>query len=117
MAADCIQDALRIANLYEFVGKDFWICFASKAHRSRKYAAVNGWEVVWQRPSRAVVGMLVWHVDSKKKEMNLVPELSLPYDIPLIQTQLSEDSKDVIASVAKAGQNSGSVMLCRDIII
>lgn len=117
MAQDCVQDALRIANLYEFVGKDFWICFASKPHQGRKYAAVNGWEVVWQRPSKPVVGMLVWHVDHKKKEMNIVPELSLPYDIPLIETELSRDSRDVVPSVAMAGKNSGSVMLCRDLII
>lgn len=117
MAQDCVQDALRIANNYEFVGKDFWICFASKPHQARKYAAVNGWEVVWQKPAAPVVGMLVWHVDSKKKEMNIVPELCLPYDIPLLESELSTSSKDIIPSVAKAGKDSGSVMLCRDIII
>lgn len=117
MAYDCVQDALKIANLYEHVGKDFWICFASKPHRTRKYAAVNGWEVVWQRPKEAVVGMLVWYVDSRKKEMNIVPELSLPYDIPLIESELSTDPRDVVPSVAIAGRDSGSVLVCRDLII
>lgn len=117
MAQDCVKDALRIANLYEHVGHDFWICFASKPERAKKYQTKNGWEVVWQRPKEAVVGMLVWHVDVKSKQMNIVPELSLPYDIPLIESELSTDPKDVMASIAIAGKNSGSVLVCKNLII
>ena len=111
MAKDCVKDALRLANLYEHVGEDFWICFASKPHQVREKALVHGWEVVWKKPSRPVPGMLVWHVDSKKKEMTLDPRLSLPYDIPLFEDELSTDKKDIVESVAKTGEQSGVILL------
>lgn len=113
MAADCVQDALRIANLYEFVGSDFWICFAAKGHQADAHKIVQGWEVVWKRPPVAVPGMLVFHVDSKKKEMNLDRQRSLPYDVPLDEKELSTSSKDVTPELALAAQSApqGSVLL------
>lgn len=111
MARDCVRDALRIANLYEHLGVDFWICFASKPHTQRKNTAVHGWEVVFRRPPRAIPGMLVFHVDVKKKDMNIVPELSLPYDVPLDEAELSTNSKDVSASIAETAKKSGSILL------
>jgi len=111
MARDCVADALRIANLYEFLEVDFWICFASKAHQSIPNACVHGWEVVFQRPSRPVPGMLVWYVNIKKQEMTLEKSLSLPYDIPLDESQLSTNSKDCHASLAETAEKSGSILL------
>jgi hypothetical protein len=111
MAADCVQDALRIANLYEHVGKDFWILFASKAHQQHKNAFVNGWEVVWSRPQIPIPGILVWHVSQKTKQMTIDSKLSLPYDIPLDRVKLSEKSEDLCPELAQTAQKSGSILL------
>ena len=111
MAADCVQDALRIANLYEHVGKDFWICFASKADRTRENAFKHGWEVVWQRPPIPIPGMLVFHVDVKKKDMTLDAARSLPYDIPLDGVLLSEKPEDANYALAGVAKKSGSILL------
>lgn len=111
MAADCVQDALRIANNYEHVGEDFWILFASKAHQSQKNAFVNGWEVVWTRPLIPIPGILVWHVSQRTKQMTLDSKLSLPYDIPLDGVKLSESSKDFSPELADTAKKSGSILL------
>lgn len=111
MAQDCLQDALRIANLYEFVGKDFWIMFAAKPDQRRDKAAIMGWEVTFTKPQAPIPGVLVWHVDSKKKEMNLDTKLSLPYDIPLFEGELSTSSKDIVPSLAETAKKSGSILL------
>jgi len=111
MARDCVQDALRLANLYEHVGEDFWICFASKPHTQKKNALVHGWEVVFKRPAIPVPGMLVWHVDQKKKQMNLDTKLSMPYDIPLEEELLSTKGEDVVATLGETAKASGSVLL------
>lgn len=111
MAQDCVKDALRIANLYEHVGEDFWILFASKAHQSRPNAFVNGWEVTFKRPPIPIPGILVFHVDQKTKQMNLDSKLSLPYDIPLDGVLLSESSRDVCPELASTAKKSGSILL------
>lgn len=111
MARDCLQDALRLANLYEHVGEDFWICFASKPHQAKQNALVHGWEVVFSRPAIPVPGMLVWYVDQKKKEMALDTKLSMPYDIPLEEALLSERSGDVVDTLGETAKASGSVLL------
>lgn len=111
MARDCVEDALRMANLYEHVGEDFWICFASKPHRHHKTAVVNGWQVVWNRPQAPIPGMLVWFVNSKTKEMTIDSQLSLPYDIPLDGVELSDNSRDFTKSVADTAKKSGSILL------
>lgn len=111
MARDCVQDALRLANLYEHVGEDFWICFASKAHATIPNACVHGWEVVFARPPCAIPGMLVWYVNHKTKEMTLDPTLSLPYDVPLDESQLSTNPKDFTPSLAETAKKSNSILL------
>lgn len=111
MAQDCVQDALRMANLYEHVGEDFWILFASKPHTLRERTLVHGWEVVWSRPALPIPGVLVWHVDSKKKEMTLDTRLSLPYDVPLDGVPLSEQRGDMTESLAETAKRSGSILL------
>lgn len=111
MARDCVEDALRIANTYAHVGEDFWICFASKPHQSIPNALVHGWEVVWKRPTEPVPGMLVWHVDAKKRDMTLDVERSMPYDIPLEAEILSTKSKDVIPTLGHTAKKSGVILL------
>lgn len=111
MAADCMIDALRIANNYAFVKKDFWICFASKPHVNERNKLIHGWEVVWQRPPVAVPGMLVFHVDIKNQNLTIDSERSLPYDIPLDETLLSTKSGDFIPELATTAKKSGSILL------
>lgn len=111
MARDCMEDALKIANLYEHVGEDFWILFASKAHQSIPNAFVHGWEVTFSKPPIPILGVLVFHVNQKTKSMTLDTKLSLPYDVPLAGVKLSESSKDVSPELANTAKRSGSILL------
>lgn len=111
MARDCVQDALKIANLYEHLDVDFWVCFAAKPHTQHSTAIVCGWEVIFNKPAKAIPGVLIWHVDHKTKSMTLDTSLSLPYDIPLDERELSESSKDVTPTLGKAAEQSGAVLL------
>ncbi len=112
MSKDCWEDANRLAEMYsEKLEGDFWILFAAKPHVNQPNALVMGWEVIAKRPPKAMVGVMVFKWCSADKRLEVETDLSLPFDVPLSETELSSDSKDVIASVARSAQKSGSILL------
>jgi hypothetical protein len=112
MAQDCWGDANRLAEMYaEKLSSDFWILFAAKPHQSHENALVMGWEVIAKRPPRAMVGVMVFKWNHEDKRLTVEADLSLPFDVPLSETELSQDSKDIIASVGQAAKKSGSILL------
>lgn len=112
MAFDCWQDANRLADNYAKVMKrDFWILFAAKPHVKQDNAVVMGWEVVAKRPPVGMVGVIVFKWSHKDQRLMVEIDLSLPYDVPISEAEMSKESCDVIATVAEAGKKSGSIFL------
>jgi hypothetical protein len=108
MAYDCWLDAQRLSEKYRHIPSDHWVCFAAKPHTAKKNCIVMGWEVVFKRPSRPVVGMLVFHWDRIKKHFSVDERRSLPYDIPLSEDELSGE---LVPSLAKTAEESGAILL------
>lgn len=112
MARDCWADAHRMAELYsKTMQRDFWVIFAAKPHVHHKNAVVMGWEVLAKRPPRAMVGVMVFKWSEKDKQLSVEPDLCLPYDVPISESEMSKDSKDLIPSVAQAAEKSNSILL------
>lgn len=112
MARDCWADANRLAALYsKTLDHDFWILYAAKPHVQHKQAVVAGWEVIAKRPPRAMVGVLVFKWSKADQELSVEVDLSLPYDIPLSDSELSEKSQDSFVSLSDSAKKSGSILL------
>lgn len=112
MASDCWTDANRLAEKYaKSLKHDFWILYAAKPHVKNKNAIVAGWEVIAKRPPEAMVGVLVFKWDHIEKRLTIEQDLSLPYDIPISEAEMSKNAKDVIVSVGQAAKKSGSILL------
>lgn len=112
MAADCWSDANRMANLYaKKLGRDFWVLFAAKPHVKQKNALVMGWEVIAKRPSQGMVGVMVFHWSHKDQKLSVDTQLSLPFDVPLSEVELSTSAKDFVPTLHSAAKNSGSILL------
>lgn len=112
MAADCWSDAQRLAELYsKHLKHDFWVMYAAKPHVKDPNAIVAGWEVIVKRPPRAMVGVLVFKWDFREQRLKVEPDLCLPYDVPISDTEMSSSEKDFVPSVEQAAKKSGSILL------
>lgn len=112
MAKDCWTDANRLAEKYaEKLEGDFWVLFAAKPHVNQANALVMGWEVIAKRPPQAMVGVMVFKWNSADKNLEVETDLSLPYDVPLSEGELSQRKEDVIVTVGQAARKSGSILL------
>lgn len=112
MAFDCWNDAQTLAEKYaDKLNRDFWVLFAAKPHASISNGIVAGWEVIGARPPSAMVGVLVFKWVHAEKRLIVEQDLSLPYDVPLSELELSTSSKDVVPTIARAAQKSGSIFL------
>ena len=112
MARDCWTDAQRLAENYaKTLNRDFWVLYAAKQHVENHNMAIAGWEVIAKRPPQAMVGVLVFKWDHAERRLVVEPDLCLPYDVPLSETELSTKSEDVVPSIAKAAEKSGSILL------
>jgi len=112
MAADCWADANRLAEKYaKRMNRDFWIMFAGKPHVRQHNAIVMGWEVIAKRPPSGMVGVLVFKWNNHDKRLEVDTELSLPYDVPISDAEMSRRDEDFTPSIAQAGKRSGSILL------
>ena len=57
------------------------------------------------------LGVLVWYVDNAKGIVEFQSQYSMPYDIPLNPYFLSDDPKDMVASVAETGKKSNLLII------
>lgn len=112
MARDCWEDANRLARLYaDKMQRDFWVLFGAKPHVFQKNALVMGWEVIAKRPPRAMVGVMVFKWSHKDKALSVETDLSLPYDVPISEAEMSRDTKDFVPTVEQAAKQSGSILV------
>lgn len=112
MAGDCWADANRLAEMYaKTLKRDFWVLYAAKPHAHTPNALVAGWEVIAKRPPQAMVGVLVFKWDNKERRLMVDAELSLPYDVPISESEMSTSDKDIIPTIGEAAKKSGSILL------
>lgn len=112
MARDCWEDANRLARLYEKkLNRTFWILYAAKPHVNIKGAIVAGWEVIAKRPPQAMVGVLVFKWCHKDKNLTIEEDLSLPFDVPISEAEMSTSARDFVPSLEIAAKKSGSILL------
>lgn len=112
MASDCWTDAQTLAEKYSKKLKhDFWVLYAAKPHVKIPNAMVAAWDVIAKRPPAAMVGVLVFKWDHKERKLSVDAELSLPYDIPISEAEMSQSKSDVIVTVGEAAKKSGSILL------
>ncbi len=112
MASDCWSDANRLAEMYaKKMNRDFWVLFAAKPHQKMDNGIVMGWEVIAKRPPAAMVGVIVFKWINADKRLIVEADLSLPYDIPLSEMELSDRKEDFVPSLAQAAEKSGSIIL------
>jgi len=112
MARDCWSDANRMAEAYsKKMNCDFWVLFAAKPHVSQANALVMGWEVIAKRPPQAMVGVMVFKWVNEDKRLVVETDLSLPFDVPISEQEMSNRKEDVITTVAEAAKKSGSILL------
>lgn len=112
MARDCWSQAQEIAEMYsKILDHDFWVLYAAKAHVSIPNAIVAGWDVVAKRPPAPILGVLVFKWDKKERKLEVDTRLSMPYDVPLEDDELSKSDKDSFESLESVARKSGSVFL------
>lgn len=112
MARDCWSDANRLAEKYaEKLEGDFWVLFAAKPHVNIPNGLVMGWEVIAKRPPRAMVGVMVFKWCAADKKLEVETDLSLPFDVPISEMEMSQRKEDFIPTVGQAGKKSQSILL------
>ncbi len=112
MARDCWSDANRLAEMYaKKLKHDFWVLYAAKPHVHHKHAVVAGWEVIARKPPQGMVGVLVFKWSHADQSLTVETDISLPYDVPLSETELSTKANDVVPTMAEAAKKSGSILL------
>ena len=110
-----MHKAEAIANEHKDEKRPFYIMCFAKADPNLRGAIVNGmyvsggiretWRWSHARPPK-VIGMLVWYVDNALGKFEIVDELSLPPDIPLDPSLLSDRSEDQYFGVMEQGKKN-----------
>jgi hypothetical protein len=98
-----------IANNLKSEQKPFYIVFAAKQDKSKPGTFRQGFRMYRDRPPK-LIGILVWYVDHTKGVFELVPDLSIPPDVPIDEALLSKDSKDSYAAISEVGQKMGVIL-------
>jgi hypothetical protein len=89
--------------------KPFYVVFAAKSDKARPNVFRQAFKAYYSRPPK-LIGVLVWFVDKAKGLFDLVPELSIPPDVPLDPELLSKSSKDASTRIMEVGQELGVVL-------
>lgn len=102
------------AKAQEFAGKikadkPFYVVFAAKAEKSRPNVFRQTFKAYYEKPPK-LIGILVWFVDRSKGLFDLVPNLSIPPDVPLDPSLLSKDSKDQSGNLMEVGKEMGVLL-------
>jgi hypothetical protein len=106
---DVWRAAEEIANNLKSDTKPFYIVFAAKQDRAKPGAFRQGFRMYRQKPPK-LIGVLVWFVDNSKGIFELVPELSIPPDVPIDESLLSTKSEDASQAIMEVGQKMGVLL-------
>ena len=98
-----------IANNLKNDRAPFYIVFAAKEDRSKPGTFNQGFRMYRDRPPQ-LIGVLVWYVDNAQGIFELVPELSIPPDVPIDPALLSTKSQDASQAIMEVGQSMGVLL-------
>lgn len=101
--------AEEIANTLKSDEKPFYIVFAAKQDKASPGTFRQAFRMYRQKPPK-LIGVLVWYVDNAKGIFRLMPELSIPPDVPIDPSLLSKDSKDSSTAIMEVGQSMGVLL-------
>lgn len=112
MAKDCWEEAQNLALQVDAkVAQDFWLLYVAKGDKFKKHVIRAAWHVTLKRPETAIVGSLAFKWSHKDKRLSVDAGLSLPYDIPLSEAELSKNEKDVFPTLGEAAAKSKAILL------
>jgi hypothetical protein len=106
---DVWAKAEQFANALKNDKKPFFIVYAAKQDKSRPGVFRQSFRSYRQKPPK-IIGLLVWYVDNVKGIFKLVPDLSIPPDVPLDPSLLSTKSEDAFPELMEVGQEMGVLL-------
>lgn len=106
---DVWHKAEDIANNLKNDPKPFYIVYAAKEDKNQPGTFRQAFRMYRQRPPK-LLGILVWYVDNAQGIFQIVPELSIPPDVPLDPLLLSEEKGDMSQSLMEVGQSMGVLL-------
>lgn len=109
LGMDVWRQAEHIANELKSDPKPFYIVYAAKSDKSDPHKIRQAYRMYRQRPPK-LIGVLVWYVDNAQGIFELVPDLSIPPDVPLDESLLSIDRRDYSENIAAVGQKMGILL-------
>ena len=89
--------------------KPFYVVFAAKPEKSRPNVFRQVLKAYYEKPPK-LIGILVWYVDKAKGLFDLVPDLSIPPDVPLDPALLSKDARDMSPALMEVGREMGVLL-------
>lgn len=106
---DVCAKAEEIANSLKSDVKPFYIVFSAKEDRYKPGLFRQAFKCYRERPPK-LIGILVWYVDNGQGIFHIVPELSIPPDVPLDPSLMSNDSRDAFSNIMEVGQKMGVLL-------
>lgn len=106
---DVWAKAEQMANNLKSDPKPFYIVYAAKQDKGQPNAFRQAFRMYRQRPPK-MIGLLVWYVDNAQGMFRIVPELSIPPDVPIDESLMSQDTMDFSPAVAEVGRKAGVLL-------
>ena len=106
---DVWRQAEDIASKLRSEVKPFYIVYAAKQDKSNPHKFNQAFRLYRDRPPR-IIGILVWYVDNSKGIFELVPDLSVPPDVPIDPSLLSTKSQDACPELMEMGKKMGILL-------
>lgn len=106
---DVWQKAEEYASSFKSDREPFYVVFAAKQDKQYPGTFRQSFRFYRQKPPK-IIGLLVWYADNAKGIFEFMPDLSIPPDVPLDESLLSQDSKDAFPEVMEQGQKTGVLL-------
>jgi hypothetical protein len=106
---DVWAKAEEFANGLKSDREPFYVVFAAKQDKANPGAFRQSFRFYRQKPPK-IIGLLVWYVDHANGKFDFVPELSIPPDVPLDESLLSQERSDQSVRIMEVGQSMGVLL-------
>lgn len=109
LAMECMERVEEYANKIPSSDCPCYLVVAAKPDRFNQ-GRINATMQHYKERPTPLLGILVWYIDKEKGICDLIPELSLPYDIPVNPKDLSTSSSDSFSRISEVGQKMGVIL-------
>ena len=97
-------------NNMKHIDRPFYVVYSADVDHLVPNKINRAIKAYYQQPPK-MLGILVWYVDNKLGIADFRPDLSMPFDIPIDPSILSDDPRDMAVSVAEQGKQSNLILL------